>query len=234
MEKITFGTNVPETVALKYPTGREVPSQNPAWPPQMMFTLADDRRMYLPIAVGEIINGLGLQPMTEFIVICAVEVKRGMTRTREYQVRRLNESTPAAASVPTPLSSGCSSRVNPAVDPPQSITGPVSGPTNGSGHGILAVPRLPVSPAVNGNGYSDGGSNGANFHGANGNGRAPVPVYDAQTEQVDALKKAIDNAIAIQQYAKDRNLPLGSPTFEDIRTMAAVLFIDKSKDRRGF
>ena len=98
MEKITFGTNVPETVALKYPTGREVPSQNPAWPPQMMFTLADDRRMYLPIAVGEIINGLGLQPMTEFIVICAVEVKRGMTRTREYQVRRLNESTPAAAS----------------------------------------------------------------------------------------------------------------------------------------
>jgi hypothetical protein len=73
-----------------------------------------------------------------------------------------------------------------------------------------------------------------NGRAANGNGRAPLPYFDPQAAQVTALKRAVDNALAIQQYAKEQNLPLGSPTFEDIRTMAAVLFINESKVRRGF
>ena len=240
MEKIQFQTNIPVTVALKFPTGKEVPSPNPAWPPQMMFTLADDRRMYLPMQVGEIINGLGLTP-GEPIVVCAVEVKKGTVRTREYQVRRLDES-PTAPPVPTPLSVGSGSRVATATSQPQRITPPISTVANGSGHGVLAVPKLGDSangrsngnahPA--GNGYSDGRNDGGNFHGANGNGRAPLPHFDPQAAQVAALRRAVDNALAIQQYAKEQNLPLGSPTFEDIRTMAAVLFIDESKLRRGF
>jgi hypothetical protein len=98
------------------------------------------------------------------------------------------------------------------------------------------VPKLADAAngrVANANGYSDRGDSG-NFHGANGNGRAPLPYFDPQTAQVTALKRAVDNALAIQQYAKEQNLPLGSPTFEDIRTMAAVLFIDESKLRRGF
>jgi hypothetical protein len=75
MEKVQFATNTPETIALKYPTGKSVTSQIDG-SEQLMFTLTDGRVMFLYPQVAEKISTLGLKPGEQF-VMCKREVRNG-------------------------------------------------------------------------------------------------------------------------------------------------------------
>ena len=75
-EKIAFQTNVPVTVALAYADGVQVEGR---FGDQIMYTLADERVMYVPPVVRTKLVELGIQPREPFI-ICKAERKEGNRR----------------------------------------------------------------------------------------------------------------------------------------------------------
>lgn len=104
MEIIRFQTNVPEELALKYATGKDVEGR---YGPQVMFTLTDDRVMYVVPVVAERIEELGLRPGERFS-ICKREVKQGRKAGVEWTVQRVDPpgsvvTAPAASSAPVPI-----------------------------------------------------------------------------------------------------------------------------------
>jgi hypothetical protein len=86
-EKLRFETNVPEVVALKFDDGLDVEGR---YGDQVMYTLEDDRVMYVPPAVRSKIQKLGIQRGDE-MTICKREVKSGNRRGIEWQVGRTTE-----------------------------------------------------------------------------------------------------------------------------------------------
>jgi hypothetical protein len=67
--------NVPTELALQYPTGLNVNGQ---FGPQVLFTLTNNRRLYVPEAVGREIAALTLAPGQAFIITKSQE--RGQKR----------------------------------------------------------------------------------------------------------------------------------------------------------
>ena len=106
-ERIAFQTNVPVTVALAYADGVQVEGR---FGDQIMYTLADERVMYVPPVVRTKLVELGIQPREPF-TICKAERKEGNRRFIEWQVNKESDSN----------------------DPPSSETPPVNGQTNGHG-----------------------------------------------------------------------------------------------------
>lgn len=51
-ERFTLVNGVPQTIALQYAAGKRVASRIPGAPDQMLFSLSDGRRAYLPLEVG--------------------------------------------------------------------------------------------------------------------------------------------------------------------------------------
>lgn len=74
--------NVPTELALLYPTGLNVNGQ---FGPQVLFTLTNNRRLYVPEAVGKEIASLSLAPGQAFIVTKAQ--KQGQ-RSFDWQIER--------------------------------------------------------------------------------------------------------------------------------------------------
>src|SRR5215469_12309695 len=103
-EKIAFQTNVPVSVALAYADGVQVEGR---FEDQIMYTLADERIMYVPPVVRTKLIEIGTQPREQF-TICKAERKEGNRRFIEWQVRKENNSD----------------------DLPPSETPPVNGQTN--------------------------------------------------------------------------------------------------------
>ena len=106
-EKIAFQTNVPVSVALAYPDGIQVEGR---FGDQIMYTLADERIMYVPLVVRTKLVELGVQPREPF-TICKAERKEGNRRFIEWQVNKDGNSN--------------------CLPPPE--TPPVNGQTNGPG-----------------------------------------------------------------------------------------------------
>jgi hypothetical protein len=104
-ERIAFQTNVPVTVALAYADGLPVEGR---FGDQIMYTLADERVMYVPPVVRTKLVELGIQPREPF-TICKAERKEGNRRFIEWQVSKEKNSD----------------------ERPPSETPPVSGKTNG-------------------------------------------------------------------------------------------------------
>jgi len=72
-ERISFQTNAPVTVALAYADGLQVEGR---FGDQIMYTLADERVMYVPPMVRNKLVELGIQP-SEMFTICKAERKQG-------------------------------------------------------------------------------------------------------------------------------------------------------------
>ena len=106
-ERIAFQANVPVTVALAYADGLQVEGR---FGDQIMYTLADERVMYVPPVVRTKLVELGIHPWEPF-TICKAERKEGNRRFIEWQVRKENNSNGL----------------------PSSETPPVNGQTNGLG-----------------------------------------------------------------------------------------------------
>jgi len=110
-ETLRFETNVPVEVALAFDTGKPVEGR---YGDQLLYTLTDDRVMYVPPIVGDHIQKLGIGRDEPFL-ICKAEVKNGSRRSIEWKVAR---QRPA----PTPTV-----QVEPAPAPASAAVTPVNG-----------------------------------------------------------------------------------------------------------
>jgi hypothetical protein len=105
-ERIAFQTNVPVTVALAYADGLQVEGR---FGDQILYTLADERVMYVPPVVRSKLVELGVQPREPF-TLCKAERKEGNRRFIEWQVNKQSNSDER---------------------PPSETPPPVNGKTNG-------------------------------------------------------------------------------------------------------
>lgn len=187
-------TNIPEIIALEYGDGRIVQSQYSG--DQLMFSLTDGRKMYLPPFMGDKLKQAGIAAGTPF-ELCRREVSRGNRRTVEYQVRNLDGA-------------GASNEDVPALAPGAQLKAPK--PLNGiNGNGPVPAPvSAPVVPAPS--------------ELRNGAGETHADLL------ARAYRQAVDIALGAQEYAKEKGL-LITPTFEDVRALAATLHI--SATQRG-
>src|SRR6516165_8138005 len=87
-ERIAFETNVPIIVALAYAGGLPVEGR---FGDQIMYTLADERVMYVPPVVRSKLVELGVQPREPF-TLCKAERKEGNRRFIEWQVAKDSNS----------------------------------------------------------------------------------------------------------------------------------------------
>jgi hypothetical protein len=81
-DKVQFQTNVPVEVALKYGDGKEVSGQ---YGDQVLYTLTDDRVMYVPPIVKRRIEELEIR-RGELFTLTKAEKKNGTRRTIEWLV----------------------------------------------------------------------------------------------------------------------------------------------------
>ena len=103
---LRFNTNTPVAVALRWDDGRRVEGK---YGEQVMYTLDDDRVMYVPPVVARQIRELGIRAREAF-EICKAEMREEDRRWIEWRVRRTEEprhpvespnAPEAAASVPS-------------------------------------------------------------------------------------------------------------------------------------
>jgi len=92
MNILRFETNTPVQVALKYDAGRDVDGR---YGPQVLYTLADGRLMYLEPKAARRIDELKIMAGEPFS-ICKREHSNGQKRTVEWEVKRL-EPVPTTA-----------------------------------------------------------------------------------------------------------------------------------------
>jgi hypothetical protein len=81
-DKVQFQTNIPVEIALKYGDGKEVSGQ---YGNQVMYTLTDDRIMYVPPIVKRRIEELGIG-RSQLFTLTKAETKNGTRRTIEWLV----------------------------------------------------------------------------------------------------------------------------------------------------
>lgn len=133
---LRFETNIPETVELAFAEGLPVNSKFSG--DQVLFTLADGRKMYVAPIVAQKIYDAGIDAYQPF-QICKRETKQGNRRIVEYHV------TPVPAADTLPHSAPASLENKPL--PMQSAI--ASGPSYSNGRaGLHAVPAPAAAPAV--------------------------------------------------------------------------------------
>ena len=121
-ERIAFQTNVPVTIALAYADGLQVEGR---FGDQIMYTLADERVMYVPLAVRTKLVELGIQPRQPF-TICKAE-RKGNRRFIEWQVKKESDSQEINSSDLPPSET----------PPPPPVNGQINGhdvPKSSNGH----------------------------------------------------------------------------------------------------
>jgi len=87
-EVIRFTTNRPLEVAFRRGGAKKVAGY---YGPQMMYTLTDERVMYVPLIVADRIQELNIS-YGELVQICKAEVRDGHKRSIEWRVSRVEES----------------------------------------------------------------------------------------------------------------------------------------------
>ena len=95
---LKFRVNVPETVALKFADGMPVSSRYSG--EQVMFTLTDDRRMYVDPYVADRIRAAGIRA-NEAFTITKTERQVGNRRVVDFEV----ETSAPSAKTTAPVSS---------------------------------------------------------------------------------------------------------------------------------
>ena len=83
---LRFNTNSPVEVALRWDDGKRVEGR---YGEQLMYTLNDDRVMYVPPVVGQRIRELGIRAREAFD--CKAELREENKRWIEWRVRRIEE-----------------------------------------------------------------------------------------------------------------------------------------------
>ena len=97
-EKVTFQTNVPESVALKYANGKRVESRYNDY--EVYYSLTDGRALYATPALDAKITALA-PAAGEVFTICKAEIREGNRKRIEWQVSPA-EASSQEAEVRTP------------------------------------------------------------------------------------------------------------------------------------
>ena len=95
---LRFNTNAPVEIALRWDDGKRVEGR---YGEQVMYTLDDERVMYVPPLVAKQIRELGIRAREAF-EICKVEMQEQDRRWIEWRVRRLEEPRHPASSPNSP------------------------------------------------------------------------------------------------------------------------------------
>lgn len=187
---VRFQTNVPEVIELEFARGKQVSSQFGG--DQVMYSLCDGRRMYLPPFVAQKIEDAGIGAHTPF-TLCKREVTHGNRRSVEYVIGNLDGGEPFQESAPavTPKAAAMTVKAT-TLSSPQHTSAP--------------PPSAPSAPRLTATGGDD---------------------MDLAA-MIYAHIRAIDVAHAAESYAAERGLAIRY-TSEDVRCIAAALFIQQSK-----
>jgi hypothetical protein len=93
-ERVVFQINVPVTAALAYADGIKVEGR---YGDQVMYSLSDERVMYVPPAIRDQLLQLGIRQREPFS-ICKAERREGNRRFIEWVVKRLPSEQPSVQS----------------------------------------------------------------------------------------------------------------------------------------
>ena len=193
LDTVKFQTNIPEVVSLAFAKGKPVSSQFGG--DQVMYSLEDGRRMYLPPFVAEKIEAAGISARMPF-AICKREVTHGNRRSVEYQIETHNDADELAAGTGSKTVPTSTAAVKATMSRPQDNSTP---------------PTPPIAPRAT----------------AAAAGGDDIDL----AAMIYAHIRAIDVAAAAESYAAERGLAIRY-TSEDVRAIAATLFIQASKGGR--
>jgi len=129
-EKVMFQTNVPVTAALAYPDGMKVEGR---YGDQVMYSLIDERVMYVPPIVRDKLVELGIRQNDPFS-ICKAEQRDGNRRSIQWTVKRIPPEQPSTSDA---VHSGLPSPVVASAAPGVTVPGNGNGKPNGKTAGEL-------------------------------------------------------------------------------------------------
>lgn len=133
-DRVMFESNVPVTAALAYPDGIKVEGR---FGDQVMYSLSDERVMYVPPIVRDKLVEIGIQQNEPFS-ICKAERRNGNRRFIEWVVKRLESEQPGIRKVENADDSR-SADVCPSTDTAASCVGGIGG--NGKPNGKVVDAR---------------------------------------------------------------------------------------------
>ena len=233
-EVVKFAPNVPVEVALKFALpGKIISTQSGE---RMMYTLADNRVMFLDLGVARKIEGLGVNVREKFFV-CRPESGQ---KDSEWNVWRAPEPEKKAevkvAPVPQPEpqaeeESPLEKKLR------ESIELVKQGKLGELGNGTFVVPAgasagtpAPVQSGA-ANGHQTFNNGNGNTNGKNGNGAPKHPEPSVQFEWAELLlaqaNALVDVYAAALSTASTKHGNQVKP--EDVRTLLVTVFIQRSK-----
>jgi len=201
MEVLRFQANIPEEVALKYDDGKAVQGR---YGDQVLYTLTDDRVMYLPPIAAKRIKDLHIN-RNELMSISKQEVPRGQKSSIEWVIKRVDPAPETAA-------------VQPAAASNNQETSSLQQP-NGTTEDNRLEHQLRASIAM-----VREGKNGTLPSEGHGLALAPAPQERPKTQLEHALITAIAAAAAAERYAAEIHFAVHFE-HEDIRAMAISTLI---------
>ena len=120
MAILKLQTNVPEVIALQFATGKIAVSTIPNAPNQVLFTLCDGRKLYLPLSVADRIRDAGITAGRTFQIL--------KVSAHDYRVGILAESGVAQTAHPPVMNNDMSREHSPAPPPPPALLPPPPAP----------------------------------------------------------------------------------------------------------
>jgi hypothetical protein len=221
---VHFDMNVPIEVALKYPDGKAIEGR---YGSRVMYTLADDRVMYVAPIVASRISQLGIEA-GELFQICKLQKRDGQRKFIEWQVQRLEnepetqlerdlrESIKVAQAATDALPSEAAGE--PCLQSPDAMPEQAQEQPQPVEPSPTPVPA--VVPALN-------GSNGtAAISVRNGNGQP-----GSTTKLEHALKTAITAAYNAEKYGTELGYVVRFDA-DAIKSMAITVLINMSEGSR--
>lgn len=197
--ELKLQTNVPEIIALKFEDGKEFPSNYEGSAPRVMFTLVDGRVIYLPKPFAESIKNNGIGANTPF-EICKREVANGKTQLQFRGVRTAGpDSFGNKKTAPAVAPANAAPLSQPALQQPSQDKQHSNGTAPARYSEVPALPPLPSNPVT------------------------PIGA-----KLLAAYMLSVDTLLETQVYATRKGLALAITT-EDIRCLAATIFIEQNK-----
>ena len=222
MEIVRFEMNVPQELVLKFAEG--VVKQG-RFGYQVMYSLADDRLMYVPRFVASRISALEIQPGEPF-TICKREIKNGQRKSIEWRVTRVELETELERDLRKSVEIANARNAG---------EGPVAVPSAFEQPEVLTLAAEgAVVPVANGSGNGNGT---ASETAPNGNGTAsPTPTNgNSPSVPMTKLEHALKTAISAAYNAEKYGAELGYVVRFDadaIKSMAITVLINMSEGGR--
>lgn len=152
MSYLRLATNIPVETCLKFDSGKTVESQIDG-SKQMMFTLSDDDKLYVPLSVASRMEELGIRKGVPFRIGKREVPGPGAKKRIEWFVERLSPAPEpdAPAERPEPFRAGSTVTVRPAAAAPApapAAATPIAPPDTASANLMAAALMAAVDSAI--------------------------------------------------------------------------------------